>query len=122
MECNRQHEQHNHQHGSDCGHTAIRHGEQTGYLHEGHLHVSHGDHFDDAAMEVNSRNPERCTPQHDCGDHASEHKHNAHCGHEQVPHGNHVDYLVGDHLHHEHDDHCDDHGRVEILHRASRAA
>jgi hypothetical protein len=27
-----------------------------------------------------------------------------------VPHGNHVDYLVGDRLHHPHGDHCDDHG------------
>jgi hypothetical protein len=27
-----------------------------------------------------------------------------------VPHGDHVDYLVADHLHHPHGDHCDDHG------------
>jgi hypothetical protein len=24
-----------------------------------------------------------------------------------------VDYLVADHLHHPHDGHCDDHGRVQ---------
>jgi hypothetical protein len=29
-----------------------------------------------------------------------------------VPHHDHIDYLVGDHLHHEHGDHCDDHGEV----------
>jgi hypothetical protein len=32
--------------------------------------------------------------------------HGANCGHEQVPHGNHVDYLVGDHLHHVHGSHA----------------
>jgi len=32
-----------------------------------------------------------------------------------VPHGDHTDYLVGDHLHHPHGDHCDDHGRVEVV-------
>jgi hypothetical protein len=31
-----------------------------------------------------------------------------------VPHGDHVDYLVNDHLHHPHGDHCDDHGSVEV--------
>jgi hypothetical protein len=35
-------------------------------------------------------------------------------GHEQVPHGDHVDYLVDGRLHHPHDDHCDDHGPVAL--------
>jgi hypothetical protein len=26
-----------------------------------------------------------------------------------------VDYLVEGHLHHSHGDHCDDHGRVEVI-------
>jgi hypothetical protein len=30
-----------------------------------------------------------------------------------VPHGDHVDYLVGGHLHHPHDGHCDDHGPMQ---------
>jgi hypothetical protein len=30
-----------------------------------------------------------------------------------VPHGDHVDYLVGGHLHHPHGNHCDDHGPVQ---------
>jgi hypothetical protein len=30
-----------------------------------------------------------------------------------VPHGDHVDYLVGGHLHHQHGNHCDDHGPLQ---------
>jgi hypothetical protein len=37
------------------------------------------------------------------------------CGHEQVPHGDHMDFLVNGHLHHKHGDHCDDHGPVTVL-------
>jgi hypothetical protein len=29
-----------------------------------------------------------------------------------VQHGDHVDYVVGGHLHHPHGDHCDHHGEV----------
>ena len=38
------------------------------------------------------------------------HAHGPDCGHEAIAHGDHVDYLVDGHLHHPHDDHCDDHG------------
>lgn len=37
------------------------------------------------------------------------------CGHEAVPHGNHIDFLVNGRLHHPHGDHCDDHGPVEVV-------
>ena len=37
------------------------------------------------------------------------------CGHETVQHGDHVDYVVGGHLHHPHGDHCDHHGPAEAL-------
>jgi hypothetical protein len=30
-----------------------------------------------------------------------------------VPHGDHVDYLVGGHLHHSHEGHCDNHGSLK---------
>jgi hypothetical protein len=30
-----------------------------------------------------------------------------------VPHGDHVDYLVGGHLHHSHESHCDNHGSLK---------
>jgi hypothetical protein len=29
-----------------------------------------------------------------------------------VPHGDHRDFIVGAHLHHPHDGHCDDHGSI----------
>lgn len=35
------------------------------------------------------------------------HVHSATCGHEQVPHEDHMDYLVGTSLHHPHGEHCD---------------
>jgi UDP-2,3-diacylglucosamine pyrophosphatase LpxH len=31
-----------------------------------------------------------------------------------VPHGDQVDYLVAGHLHHFDDDHCDDHGALQL--------
>lgn len=36
-----------HQHGPNCGHEAIPHGDHTDYLVEGHLHHPHGGHCDD---------------------------------------------------------------------------
>jgi hypothetical protein len=35
-----------HQHGPDCGHPAVPHGDHVDYLVEGHLHHPHGDHCD----------------------------------------------------------------------------
>jgi hypothetical protein len=32
-----------------------------------------------------------------------------------VPHGDHTDYLVEGRLHHQHGNHCDDHGRIDIV-------
>jgi hypothetical protein len=31
-----------------------------------------------------------------------------------VPHGDHIDYLVGGRLHHPHGDHVDDHGPLSL--------
>jgi hypothetical protein len=56
--------------------------------------------------------PDCCTGGHECEHHDDEHVHGPDCGHETVQHEDHVDYVVGDHLHHQHDDHCDDHGPV----------
>src|SRR5580704_10925438 len=44
----------------------------------------------------------------------SGHEHGPNCGHEAVPHGDHIDYLVNGRLHHPHGDHCDDHGPVQL--------
>ena len=98
--CNhKHHDNHDHVHGANCGHTAIR----------------HGDHVDEHVLEVSDRNPDRCTPDHACAGHEPGHRHGPGCGHEAVPHGDHIDYLVDGHLHHPHGDHCDDHGPVELV-------
>lgn len=116
MTCNAQHHpDHSHQHGSHCGHTAIKHGDHIDYLHDGHLHHPHGDHVDEHVLEVTATNPDACTPEHRCKGHASDHQHGANCGHEAVRHGDHICYLVDGHLHHPHNGHCDDHGKVEVL-------
>jgi hypothetical protein len=78
------------------------------------MHHPHGDHVDDHQVNSGAGNPERCTPKHDCGAHASDHLHGPGCGHEMVPHANHVDYLVDGHLHHPHNGHCDDHGKLQF--------
>ena len=112
--CSRNHD-HNHNHGPDCGHTAIEHKGHTDYLRDGHLLHPHGDHYDDHVLEVSGANPDRCTKGHACDAHDTTHVHGPGCGHEPVPHGDHVDYLVDGHLHHAHGDHCDDHGPVRIV-------
>ena len=106
--------EHDHQHGEDCGHTAVRHGDHVDYLHEGHLHHPHDGHCDEHRIDVGGANPADCTPEHTCGGHEAGHVHGPDCGHEAVPHGDHVDYLVDGHLHHPHDGHCDHHGALEL--------
>ncbi len=112
MSCGDQHAKHEHTHGSDCGHTAIKHQGHVDYLHDGHLHHPHGDHVDEHRLDVDDRNPSACTPDHTCGSHGSDHTHGPDCGHEAVPHGDHVDFVVDGHLHHAHEGHCDDHGPI----------
>ncbi len=114
MSEHRVHDKHDHTHGPGCGHKAIQHAGHTDYLHEGHLHHVHGDHIDECVLAIDGANPAACTPAHACGKHAQGHTHGAGCGHDAVPHGDHVDYLVGDHLHHAHGGHCDEHGRIAL--------
>ena len=40
-------EEHLHEHGPDCGHQAVRHGDHVDYLHGGHRHAPHGSHYDE---------------------------------------------------------------------------
>lgn len=108
------HGNHSHVHGDDCGHTAVRHGDHVDYLHDGCLHHPHGDHCDECAIEVSAANPTGCTPAHTCSGHEPTHTHGPDCGHETVPHGDHVDYLVEGHLHHPCQGHCDDHGPLPL--------
>ena len=105
---------HAHVHGPGCGHTAILHDGHVDFLHDGHLHNHHGDHYDEHTLAVSRENPDDCTAGHECASHPADHVHGPHCGHEPVPHGDHVDYLVDGHLHHPHGGHCDNHGAVTL--------
>ena|SRR5436190_18464253 len=109
------HAAHTHSHGAGCGHAGVQHEGHVGYLHDGHLHCAHNGHFDEHVLAVGAQNPAACTPSHSCQAHAGNHAHGDGCGHEAVPHGDHVDYCVGDHLHHPHGAHCDDHGTVQMV-------
>ena len=47
---NRRHqvaEVHPHEHGVECGHRAITHGDHVDYVHDGHLHAAHEGHYDE---------------------------------------------------------------------------
>ena len=112
MSDHHKHDDHDHVHGPNCGHRAVQHGNHIDYLHDGHLHLMHGDHVDECKIAVDDANPENCTTGHNCAGHAADHKHGPGCGHDAVPHGDHTDYLVDGHLHHSHDGHCDDHGKL----------
>jgi hypothetical protein len=108
------HANHTHQHGPNCGHTAVKHEDHTDYLHDGHMHYPHAGHFDEHTFVVDSAHPSGCSPQQDCEGHADGREHGRGCGHEAIPHGDHTDYLVDGHLHHPHSGHCDDHGAVKV--------
>lgn len=109
--CN-MHKNHNHEHKKGCGHTRIKHNDHVDYIHDGHLHHEHNGHYDECTLEVSEKNPDICNPIKSCVDEG--HIHGEGCGHEAVPHGDHVDYIVDGRLHHVHGNHCDDHGPVEI--------
>ncbi len=109
------HPNHTHEHNDDCGHTAIKHEGHVDFLHDGHLHHPHDGHIDEHTLGVSAANPADCTDGHDCEGHEAQHVHGKDCGHEPVPHGDHVDYLVDGHLHHPHNGHCDNHGNVELV-------
>ncbi|MDR8524095.1 hypothetical protein [Shewanella fidelis] len=110
MTCSHTHKHENHTHSNHCGHTAIRHEGHVDYLVNGKLHHPHGDHCDEHVIEVDADNPNECNSMHICKDHI----HGPDCGHEAIQHGDHVDYIVNGRLHHQHGDHCDDHGPVEL--------
>jgi zinc transport system permease protein len=39
--------EHDHAHSAECGHPAVQHGNHVDYVHDGHLHAAHGDHWDE---------------------------------------------------------------------------
>lgn len=112
MACTKHDNHGGHAHGAGCGHQTVSHEGHTDYLHGGHLHHVHEDHVDEHHVSVSVRNPTSCTSGHGCAGHVAGHTHGAGCGHEAVPHGDHVDYLVEGHLHNAHGAHCDDHGQL----------
>jgi hypothetical protein len=99
------HHGHTHQHGASCGHTPIQHGDHVDYLHDGHLHHLGKQGVEEHLLPVSKTNPDHCTPAHNCGKHDKTHQHGPCCGHEALPHGDHIDYFVDGHLHHPHGDH-----------------
>lgn len=102
------HPNHPHVHSEHCGHTRVQHNDHIDYLHDGHLHHPHEGHYDEHVLEISATNPNQCVPiPCQCGHQG--------CGHEAVPHGDHIDYLVDGRLHHPHGDHCDDHGPLVVL-------
>jgi zinc transport system permease protein len=40
-------EEHPHQHDQACGHPAVQHGDHTDFIHQGHRHAPHADHYDE---------------------------------------------------------------------------
>jgi hypothetical protein len=103
-----------HKHGEGCGHTAVVHDGHVDYLDHGHLEHPAAVGVEEHVIAVSAKNPNACTPHHVCGGHDKAHVHGPNCGHPQIPHGDHTDYLVDGHLHHPHGDHCDDHGPVDV--------
>jgi hypothetical protein len=109
------HAAHTHTHMAGCGHTGVLHDGHVDYLHDGHMHHNHEGQVEEHTFAVNTTNPATCTSGHACTGHEASHRHGPDCGHEAVPHGDHVDYLVNGHLHHFHNEHCDHHGNVTVV-------
>jgi zinc transport system permease protein len=40
-------ETHDHEHGPECGHESVTHGDHVDYVHDGHLHAAHQGHYDE---------------------------------------------------------------------------
>ncbi|MGQ0648510.1 MAG: hypothetical protein ACT4P7_13175 [Gemmatimonadaceae bacterium] len=112
----RTHSEGDHVHGPSCGHQAVRHEGHIDYLHKGGLHHPNGAGIvEDHVLAVDASHPDICAPVTTFEGHSSAHQHGPTCGHEMVPHGDHVDYLVDGHLHFPHGKHCDDHGMMVLV-------
>ncbi|KAK3281755.1 cadmium/zinc-transporting ATPase [Cymbomonas tetramitiformis] len=96
----------------DCGHrgacpehgpctepTVIEHDGHIGYLHDGQLTCDVGSGTFDTECKLRHHVEEERVIK-------SDHRHGPGCGHEQIPHGDHFDYLVDDRLHHVADPAC----------------
>lgn len=54
-------ERHDHEHGPECGHETIPHGDHVDYLHNGHRHAPHADHYDEHSPTAGPEHPTRHT-------------------------------------------------------------
>jgi zinc transport system permease protein len=53
-------EAHHHEHGPDCGHPMVAHGDHVDYLHDGHRHAPHEGHYDEHGGQADTaRTPEQ---------------------------------------------------------------
>jgi len=52
-------ERHDHEHGPQCGHPAIEHGQHVDYLHDGHRHAPHQGHYDEHDPQRHPNEPQR---------------------------------------------------------------
>ena len=93
--------------------TAVRHDDHVDFLEEGRLIHEKGGRREEHRIAVNAQNPARCETDHRAQAQAG-HVHGPSCGHEAVPHGDHLDYLVEGRLQHPHGDHIDDHGPLSL--------
>lgn len=51
-------ETHAHEHGTECGHPAVTHGDHVDYLHDGHLHAAHEGHYDEHGVDHDHEAPD----------------------------------------------------------------
>ncbi|GAA1971006.1 metal ABC transporter permease [Terrabacter lapilli] len=51
-------ETHAHEHGVECGHQAVTHGDHVDYLHDGHLHAAHEGHYDEHGVHHDHEAPD----------------------------------------------------------------
>lgn len=91
------HKPHEHVHGEGCGHVAVAHGDHTDYLHEGHAHRPHDDHWDECAQDAHVTHA------------GHDHQHGPNCGHMAISHGDHTDFVHDGHRHAAHEGHWDEH-------------
>lgn len=75
------HEDHDHQHGPDCGHASVVHDDHVDDYHDGCVHREHDGYWDE------------CDGAHTTHAVHDDHEHGLDCGHEAVSHGDHVDDL-----------------------------
>jgi zinc transport system permease protein len=56
-------ETHAHEHGVECGHPAVTHGDHVDYVHDGHLHAAHEGHYDEHGVHHDHPAPGDATVQ-----------------------------------------------------------